>query len=165
MSIKTAGKIPFQFYLSKARDLEKQRLRLQFGNELQPDKLALVEKIQQSPRLVLGSKYIDNGQAYNGTVSIQASEMHYCHPRETLEFHKYESFEVGFPTLGYFGERLLAPYGDAGENETPDVYSYVPHDVLQEYIDTMQGIVGYSVSGEVMPLEVTEEDITYYSLL
>lgn len=164
MTTKTAGKIPFQFYLSKARDLEKQRLREQYGNF--SEKLLIIEKLQQSPRLILGTKLRHDGQVINGTVSIQASEMHYCQPRETLEFHRYESFEIGFPTLGYFSKEILAPYGDSETNDTPDVYSCVPCDVVQEYIDTLLGIVGFVSQGNIaVPLEVTEEDMTYYSLL
>ncbi len=154
---------PFQFYLSKARDLEKSRLRSLIRDSEQH---RFIDRIQQAPRLILGRT---DTRHHRATVSIQASDVHYCQPLAVLEFHHYTSFEVGMPTLTYETSRLLMPYGD-GDNsrEASEIYGYVPCEVVQEYIELMGGVRAYkgqfSEQGAI-PLELSEEDISYYSLL
>ena len=145
--------------MSKARDLYKQSLADQCaGGELDAEASGLIDMIQQAPKLALQEMIrAEDGTWRHATVSIQASALHYCSPRAVLEFHHYISFEVGMPDIplpaGYFS-------GD-------DVYGYVPKETIQQYIDELGGIVGwvddYS-TGTISPLDLTDEEITYYSL-
>ena len=86
--------------------------------------------IQLSPRLILA-----NGVS----LSIQASEYHYCYPRETLPYSQYTEFEVGFPSEEI---EALMPYCDDCENPTEAVYGYVPLEVLDAYITSVGGVAG-----------------------
>lgn len=90
-----------------------------------------VDKFQQSPRLILA-----NGVS----LSIQASEYHYCTPRETLPYSQYTEFEVGFPSEEI---EALMPHCDDCENPTETVYGYVPIEVLDAYIASVGGVTGY----------------------
>ena len=97
--------------------------------------------IQQALRLVLA-----NGVS----LSIQASEDHYCTPRETLPYSQYIEFEVGFPSEEI---EALMPYCDDSDNPTDTVYGYVPLEVLDAYIASVGGVTGYVVN---IPLAKSE---------
>lgn len=56
-------------------------------------------------------------------MSVQASEVHYCSPRELLPFGDYVSWEVGFPSAL---EPDLMPYCEDPEHPLDTVYGYVP---------------------------------------
>ena len=96
---------------------------------------------QQALRLVLA-----NGVS----LSIQASEYHYCTPRETVPYSKYTEFEVGYPSeeIG-----ALMPYCDDCENPTKTIYGYVPLEVLDAYIASVGGVTGYAIN---IPLAKSE---------
>lgn len=64
-------------------------------------------------------------------VSIQASHLHYCSPREDLANGEYESVEIGFPS---FKEELIMRYRDG------DIYPYVPIDIVEKMIANHGGI-------------------------
>lgn len=68
-------------------------------------------------------------------MSVQASEFHYCAPRDSIG--PWRSVEVGFPT-----EKVEAfmPYID-GEQSIPTetVYGYVPIELVAEAIDAHGG--------------------------
>lgn len=69
-------------------------------------------------------------------MSVQASQTHYCHPRED-GLSEYYQVEVGFPTreLG-----ALLPYAEDPENLTDTVYGWVPVEVVNEIIEQHGGL-------------------------
>ena len=69
-------------------------------------------------------------------VSIQASEFHYCFPREN-GLNEYEALEVGYPSEN---TPEFYPYAD-GPEETAEVFGYVPIEVIQQVLDSHGGIV------------------------
>jgi hypothetical protein len=73
------------------------------------------------------------------TMSVQASEFHYCWPRKTLQNGHHTAFEVGFPNQA---EILLKPYAEDWSKATQTVYGWVPADVLEEVVQKHGGIVG-----------------------
>jgi len=154
--------IPFPYYLSKARDQERERLR---AWATEPEHFNMIARIQQAPRLVLGNTAM---LSRPNTVSIQASNTHYCEPRETLEFHRYSSFEVGFPCTAHHAGKILEPWADEDTNGPTGIYINVPVAAVQEYVDYLGGIQGYLSNykeNTIAPLHLTEQDISYYSLL
>jgi len=70
-------------------------------------------------------------------MSVQASETHYCEPRQSrLDY--YYSFEVGYPTED---ENLLFQYADDPENpHDSSVFGYVPAYILDEIIEKHGGV-------------------------
>lgn len=74
------------------------------------------------------------------SMSVQASEYHYCSPRIN-KAEKYESVEIGYPT-SY--EPLLVPYEDGPDSP---VFGFVPVEVVREIIKKHGGMV----SGELPP--------------
>ena len=68
------------------------------------------------------------------TMSVQASEIHYCSPRESGLNH-YDSVEVGFPSQR---EESLMEYADDPEN--PIVYGWVPVEVVDAIINAHGGL-------------------------
>ena len=73
------------------------------------------------------------------SVSIQASENHYCEPRENLLDKDYEEVELGFPSEE---DSLILDYAEDPDEPTNTVYGYVPIDVVQELINKHGGIKG-----------------------
>lgn len=63
------------------------------------------------------------------TMSIQASEYHYCLPRDNEG--PYTHVEIGFPSEV---EPLLLPYADEPEEPTQTVYGYVPREVVEAVV-------------------------------
>jgi len=71
------------------------------------------------------------------SMSVQANENAYCHPRiDNAE--AYEEVEVGFPTPG---EPMLAGYAENSSNLTETVYAYVPSRVVVDVIAKHGGIL------------------------
>ena len=71
------------------------------------------------------------------SMSVQASESHYCSPRVTgLGF--YNSYEVG-----WLSERdgLLMPYAEDPERPTETVYGWVPASIVATVIAKHGGVV------------------------
>ena len=56
------------------------------------------------------------------TMSVQASENHYCSPRLDVCV-KYETVEVGYPSEK---EDIFMPYAEEPEKPCETVYAYVP---------------------------------------
>lgn len=56
-------------------------------------------------------------------LSIQASEGHYCHPRENTDY--YDDVEIGFPNFN-FSEEFIAKYAEEKDRPQDTVYGYVP---------------------------------------
>ena len=72
-------------------------------------------------------------------MSVQASEYHYCSPRETDISGLYRSWEVGFPTAV---DDALIPYCSELEKPTDTIYSYVPTAVVDAVIEKHGGLAG-----------------------
>jgi hypothetical protein len=69
-------------------------------------------------------------------MSVQASELHYCIPRDSIG--PYSAVEVGYPS-----ERVEAfmPYIDGADSEaTNTVYGYVPLSIVADAIDAHGGL-------------------------
>ena len=70
-------------------------------------------------------------------MSVQASEYHYCEPRETIGGEYYTAVEIGFPSQE---EPLLMPYAESPEEPTQTVYGWVPVETVNEVIKKHGGI-------------------------
>jgi len=68
-------------------------------------------------------------------LSIQASSMHYCTPRDN--YGPYSTVEIGFPSRKV---EALMPYAEDPERPTETVYSCVPVVVVEEIIREAGGI-------------------------
>ena len=71
----------------------------------------------------LGAKSVKCADGFQ--VSVQASEFHYCTPRDNEG--PYSTFELGFPSAA---EDLIAEYAEDASDLTGTVYSQVPLDVV-----------------------------------
>jgi len=77
------------------------------------------------------------------TMSVQAGETQYCHPRETGA-DRYTEVEIGFPNRP---EDLLLEFAEDGDRPTETVYPYVPASLVTLVIAKHGGMV----SGELPP--------------
>ena len=77
------------------------------------------------------------------TMSVQASDTHYCSPQTRDEDAVYDDVEIGYPTRR---EELLIPYMDGNEedgtNPTDTAYGWVPALVVYKVIMKHGGIIG-----------------------
>ena len=65
-------------------------------------------------------------------LSIQASENHYCSPRENMQ-EVYDEVEIGFPNF-IFSENFINQYAEEPESPKDTVYGYVPMEELAQEI-------------------------------
>ena len=65
-------------------------------------------------------------------LSIQASENHYCSPRENLQ-EVYDEVEIGFPNF-IFSENFINQYAEEPESPKDTVYANVPMEELAQEI-------------------------------
>ena len=77
------------------------------------------------------------------SISIQASEHHYCTPRIDGAYTEYDDVELGFPSEA---EPLITEYVEVGYDDIPDpptesVYPHVPTNVVKKMIDKHGGII------------------------
>jgi len=72
------------------------------------------------------------------SMSVQASEHHYCYPKVSWLDQRYESVEIGFPNEQ---EDLLMPYAFDPEKPTKTVYEFVPAKIVLAIIDIHGGVV------------------------
>ena len=84
-------------------------------------------------------------------MSVQASENHYCTPRENGIAMSYTSVEVGFPTEK---EDCLMSYAEDYDKPTDTVYAYVPASVIIDVIENHGGMV----SGQLPELDLNNYD-------
>lgn len=70
-------------------------------------------------------------------MSIQASHVHYCEPRENLKSGCYAKVEIGYPSEI---EDLLIPYAENEHNYLDSVYPYVPIAVVEAVIQKHGGM-------------------------
>ena len=74
-----------------------------------------------------------NGKDYK--VSVQASEYHYCTPREdNVEY--YEEVELGFPDF-LFSESFISNYAEDTATPKDTVYPYVPLEELAKELELL----------------------------
>lgn len=76
------------------------------------------------------------------SVSVQASETHYCSPRDNsswddLTYCKYYEFELGFPSLV---DSKWLEYAEQPNEPLDTVYGYVPAKLVQKVLDAHGGI-------------------------
>jgi len=65
-------------------------------------------------------------------LSVQASEYHYCTPREDTRY--YLSVEVGFPTERPEPWDEWSRFAESGESPTDTVYGWVPAPMVRDLI-------------------------------
>lgn len=68
-------------------------------------------------------------------VSIQASENHYCTPKED-NADSYECVELGYPNF-LFSSGFIAKYAEDIDNPKDTIYGYVPLKELAEELSTL----------------------------
>lgn len=73
------------------------------------------------------------------TVSLQASEYHYCTPRNNDG--PYTHIEAGYPSV--MPPDSWLPYAENAEKPLDTVYDYLPLQLAQEFIDAHGGVVGF----------------------
>ena len=71
-------------------------------------------------------------------LSIQASENHYCSPRENMQ-EVYDEVEIGFPNF-IFSENFINQYAEEPESPKDTVYGYVPMEELAKEINLLLNI-------------------------
>ena len=71
------------------------------------------------------------------SVSVQASEFHYCYPRINGA-NKYETVELGYPNAE---DLLIADYAEDDTDLTDTIYGFVPVHIVNELIKKHGGIV------------------------
>ena len=71
------------------------------------------------------------------TVSVQASEFHYCSPRVNGA-EVYESVELGYPNRE---DPLIIDYAEEPDSPTDTVYGYVPVHIVCELVEKHGGII------------------------
>lgn len=87
------------------------------------------------------------------TMSVQASEAHYCTPRQSYD-GPYSAFEIGFPSQA---EDLIAEYAeDTSSALTDTVYPQVPVDLIDQVIEKHGGIDLRAVIKSVVEREIAE---------
>ncbi len=70
------------------------------------------------------------------SISIQASETHYCEPRQS-KISNYKSVELGYPN---FEEELIKEYAEEGDDLTGTVYGWVPVEIVDKLLEKHGGI-------------------------
>jgi len=68
-------------------------------------------------------------------VSIQASECHYCKPRDNTG--PYHMFELGYPSQQ---DDLILRYAEEPSSPTETVYAYVPVEIIDAMLAKHGGI-------------------------
>lgn len=77
-------------------------------------------------------------RCYDGfEISVQASNGHYCKPRENLKDCNYVELELGFPS---YVDKTILPYAEDKGNPTKTIYPFVPVDVVNKMILTHGGL-------------------------
>lgn len=71
------------------------------------------------------------------SVSVQASETHYCTPRINGA-DKYETVELGFPSVE---DSLIMDYAEEADRPTDTVYGFVPVHIVCELVEKHGGIM------------------------
>lgn len=69
------------------------------------------------------------------SMSVQASETHYCRPRSS-GMPSYDAVEVGYPSAA---EDALLPFAEDADRPTDTVYGGVPVEVVNEIVNRHGG--------------------------
>lgn len=77
-------------------------------------------------------------------LSVQASEYHYCSPREKQG--PWYQVEVGFPSQK---PELITDYAENADDPTGTVYGYVPVELVNQLIALHGGIEGFDADSFV----------------
>lgn len=83
-------------------------------------------------------------------ISIQASQYHYCAPREDGQID-YKQVELGYPSVR---EEMILDFAEDPDDPTNTVYGYVPVGVVDEMLEKHGGITAYRSlnSGKVVKI-------------
>lgn len=84
------------------------------------------------------------------SLSVQASEFHYCSPRITTDYSQYSSFEIGFPSREI---KELNQFAEDQSSKTETVYAYVPSDLVRSVINSCGGVSALWKNGAVVEIE------------
>ena len=87
------------------------------------------------------------------SMSVQASETHYCSPREDGA-EKYTAVEVGYPNPP---EPLLMYLAEDQDKPTMTVYPFVPAQLVALVIAKHGGMVAGTLPPGVAPLKAVDE--------
>lgn len=82
------------------------------------------------PRLVCNDGY---------SISVQASENHYCTPQISVFGLDYDEVELGFPSEP---DELINGYAEDPSDYTDTVYGWVPMEIVEKLIEKHGGIKG-----------------------
>jgi hypothetical protein len=95
--------------------------------------------IDNYPRKVVGNSVMRPGMMLGDgcTLSIQASELHYCTPRSSSATF-YTAWEIGFPSKVI---PEILEWAENSDDPTETVYGYVPVDVILNVIKARGGTV------------------------
>jgi len=109
-------------------------------NQYSIDALNALEEIRTNAN----AEYTDSGFKKNRTpislngftVSVQASQFHYCRPREdTVGSNFYTHVELGFPNpMTDEDIELIGDYAEDPTDYTDTVYGYVPVELVRQLI-------------------------------
>lgn len=76
------------------------------------------------------------------SLSIQASDGHYCSPRIDLDdYSEYNQFEIGFPSC-HIDE--ISDRQDGSGDHTESVFGYVSKEVIEALIEARGGVKGFA---------------------
>jgi len=89
------------------------------------------------------------------SVSIQASQYHYSHPRITSK-GPFNAFELGFPSDA---EPLLDPYQESDEDPTTCVYGYVPVEIVVAILEKHGGFFNNPKDILELSFKLSEQDL------
>lgn len=74
-------------------------------------------------------------------ISIQASRLHYCNPRENF-LEEYESVELGYPNrYDELIDEYAEDFDDDGKACTNTVFGFVPIEIVEKLIEKHGGII------------------------
>ena len=85
----------------------------------------------ESPIYIMKEYMLERMTFKKISLSIQASEYHYCSPRNNTE--RYDCVEVGFPNF-LFSESFINKYAEDKDSPMDTVYGFVPIVELSEEI-------------------------------
>lgn len=85
-------------------------------------------------------------------ISIQASQCHYCTPREDGQID-YEEVELGYPSER---EEMILDFAEDPDDPTNTVYGYVPVGVVDEMLQKHGGITAYRSQHSEKVVKITD---------
>lgn len=80
-------------------------------------------------------------------LSIQASNFHYCSPRQDLPYNQYTEFEIGFPSRVI---PEIMEWVEDSSDPTGTVYACVPKSVIEDFIAKAGGVKDVVTRGEIV---------------